>query len=100
MSICIPASVEEVYGSNLPYRGLAAIELESGNEFFLIRDHCLTDLNDRRIIRYFGRDSEIEIPNSATRLDDYSFCHCSSIRKVVFEPNCRLCWLSHWNHPR
>jgi hypothetical protein len=45
--------------------------------------------NDRCLVRYFGRDSEVRIADEIERIDDGCFCF-SEIAVVTFGPRSRL----------
>jgi hypothetical protein len=86
----IPASVEKIYGMSFGDCGLETIEIESGNKCYQISDSFITDLTGTQIIRYFGRASEVEIPDNIEIIGTESFFCCRSIHQILFGANSRL----------
>jgi hypothetical protein len=89
-SICLPASVESICGTSFATSSLTRIEIESGNKFYRILGGFVVGLNASQIIRYFGTESCVEIPDTVEVLDSQSFSHCSSIREVRFGSDSKL----------
>jgi hypothetical protein len=59
-SICLPRNLEFVSGSALR-QTIQRISVDTGNARFAVESDFLTDLIDRRLVRYLGRNDKILI---------------------------------------
>jgi hypothetical protein len=73
--------------------GIRRIEIEAGNPHFEAKDDFLIDLRDLGIVRYFGRDVEVTIPDYARGLVKSSFAMCDRIRIVHFAAESKVSWI-------
>jgi uncharacterized protein YuzB (UPF0349 family) len=83
-SICLPASVEKLCGLSFVECGLHRIEIENGNKFYRVFGNSVMNLDGSRLIRYFGSDSEMSVPDCVEILEWSSFSYCDSIREILF----------------
>jgi hypothetical protein len=83
-SITLPASVSVVNGASFCRCGLSRIEVEPGNKHFAVSDHFLLDITGTRLIRYFGENSAILIPDEIEILTQSCFEECKSVVSVEF----------------
>jgi hypothetical protein len=89
-SICVPASVARLSGASFARCGLRQISIESGSRFYRVSGDFVMDLKGVRIVRYFGCNLVITIPDCVEVLGRDSFLGCGSIRRVAFAPNSNL----------
>jgi hypothetical protein len=89
-SLYIPASVEKISGSGFVTYRRIQIEIESGNPFFRVVGDFVMDSNSQKIVRYFGNDSEIDIPDSVETIGEDSFSNCRSAVHFLFGVNSKL----------
>jgi hypothetical protein len=98
-SIWIPSSADRT-GTYCFHQcqSLSTVTFESGSKLSCIDDHgfdnCsllssisipssgLMNCSGSRIIRYFGRDSEIEIPDTVELIDHHCFSHCGWVCEI------------------
>jgi hypothetical protein len=83
-SICLPASVRSMDGSCFVHSSLKEIVVESGNRFFRVNGPFLLDFAGVRIVRYFGDEIEVTIPNKTETLGYCSFAS-TLISTIRFE---------------
>jgi hypothetical protein len=89
-SIRLPASLEVLDGCSLSDCGLTDIEIESGNKHFARRSRFVVDFEGVRIIRYFGEESAVLIPEEIESVGRYCFWDRRSIISFEFGANCHL----------
>jgi hypothetical protein len=99
------------------------ITIEDGNSNFRVSANFLLNWSGLGIIRYFGHDREVRIPNSIqilckscfsccislstlvfesgstlTRIEEFAFSYCSSLKSICIPSSvqilCRLCFCS------
>jgi hypothetical protein len=80
----VPASVERITALSLPQSQTCRIEIERGNPFFQNKDDFVSDFYHHRLIRYYGKASEVTIPDDIETIDQHCFIFRVSIRSVVF----------------
>ena len=85
-SVHIPASVTSIGIS--PFRGcssLVEIKVDAKNKNFKSVDNILFNKNKSLLICYPSciKDESYEIPDSVTAISDWSFCECTSLKKIV-----------------
>jgi hypothetical protein len=82
--------VEQIYAQSFAHCGLKRIEIESGNKCYRIFNESIVTLTGERIIRYFGSDSEVHIPDVVEIIGILCFGQFRSIRRIFFGPNSQL----------
>jgi hypothetical protein len=89
-AITIPASVERMGGASFPFCVGFGMEIESGNRVFVRRDDFVIDIERHHLLRYFGRASEVTIPEGIEEIDDWCFYGNKHLCSVVFGPTSRV----------
>jgi hypothetical protein len=82
--------VSELDGETFISSHFDTITLESGNFHFRIRDHFLLDLNEICLVRHFGKDEDIGIPDEIETIGHHSFSSSEFLRSVSFGAGSRL----------
>jgi hypothetical protein len=90
ISITIPASTEEIDGSAFVGCPLEAIEVAPGSRNFMIEGNLLLTSNGTQIVRYFGRECEVLVPNTVEVLRKSCFESSNFLEAVVFESGSKL----------
>jgi hypothetical protein len=90
-SICIPAGIDsyKTRGACFLDCGLENIEFESGSDFRR-HDNFVLSSDSRVLVRYFGQESEVRIPDTVRIINAFSFGNCHSVRRVTFGLSSRL----------
>jgi hypothetical protein len=83
--------LELLDGSSLSDCGLTDIEIESGNKHFGRLSRFVVDFEGVRIIRYFGAESVVSIPDEIESVGRHCFWNRRSIISFEFGTNCRIC---------
>jgi hypothetical protein len=89
-SISIPASVEFIDGSAFANCEIESFVVAEENRHFRVVGSFLLDFNHSRLVRYFGSDSEIVIPDFIQILGDSCFCANHILLTVRFESSSTL----------
>jgi hypothetical protein len=89
-SICLPVSVEFLDGGAFMECGLSRIDFEPGNAVFHSVGDFVMDLQNIKIIRYFGTDQVVQIADEIEILGPRSFGHCHLVLEVRFSPTSHL----------
>jgi hypothetical protein len=87
-SICLPRNLEFVSSSALR-RSIKRISVDPRNGRFAIENNCLTDIIDRRLVRYIGQNDKILIQSHIKELGEFCF-RLSEITSVKFETESEL----------
>jgi hypothetical protein len=68
-SICLPVSLRAIHGRAFVGSAITHIEIESGNEFFVVRGHFIVGIQPPiSLVCYFGRASEIAVDDDIEAL--------------------------------
>ena len=78
--ITIPPNVSYIGVSAFSNTGLKKIVNYS--PYFRIKDDCLYDEKQQRLIRYFGSETEFEVPFGVTEITG-AFSGCDSLEKII-----------------
>jgi hypothetical protein len=89
-SICIPSNVESIDGSAFAESGVLEIRVAKGNRHFRVSGEFLTNFDGTSLIRYFGRDSHVQIGSDIERICVGSFSKCKQLRELEFESPSRV----------
>jgi hypothetical protein len=89
-SICLPASVSDLTGASFMWSGLRHISIEPGNRHFRIAGSFLSDFESRLLVRYFGTELNVEIPDQFDAIGELCFGDCQSFSTISFGPNSKL----------
>jgi hypothetical protein len=88
--ITIPKNVNFIHATAFERCGIDRILVADGNEHFCVEDRFLIEIPQRRLVRYFGTDLAIIVPNDFTVLGNSCFCRCPTVMSISFEPQSRL----------
>jgi hypothetical protein len=72
-SVLIPACAEFVHGSGLICEKLDWVDIEVGNRYLVSESYFLRSFDGRGVIRYFGRDPFLLVPDGVGVLCESSF---------------------------
>jgi hypothetical protein len=88
--IVIPRSVRFIDG--FAFVGLNGITIcvQKGNKSFVAEKEMILSFDRTRLIRYFGPDESVVIPQIVGVLDAHCFSHCTSVSAISFESDSRL----------
>jgi hypothetical protein len=89
-SITIPASTEEIDGSAFVDCPLSEIRIAPGSRTFKIEAQLLMTSDGTAIVKYFGHDLEVIVPNQVEILGNSCFEGCSQVERVLFENGSKL----------
>jgi hypothetical protein len=85
-SICLPASLELMDGWSLADTEFKEITVEAGNPYFKVKKPCLVDSTGTRLIRHFGAEREVIIPDEIETLGGSCFTGDLRVYGVTFGP--------------
>jgi hypothetical protein len=66
------------------------IAVGAGSRIFKIEGNLLTTADGTKILRYFGRDGDVLVPETVEILGKSCFESCDHIQGIVFEPGSKL----------
>jgi hypothetical protein len=89
-SITLPASTEEIDGSAFVGCLIRNIQIESGSRNFKIEDNLLLTSESTEVVRYFGRELEVNVPVTVEVLKKSSFEKCNTVEHILFESGSKL----------
>jgi hypothetical protein len=84
----IPSKCETLSGSSLV--GVKSVTISRENPFFFVKRMMVMDKNDKKLIRYFGSESQVFIKREIEVIGEFCFCRCRSVCEVIFEEGSRL----------
>ena len=79
-SIILPQSLEHIGGNPFICGNLEKITCLSS--CFLISDCTLYSHDKKNLIRYYGKETMISVPDGVTTIEDDAFAHCGSLQSV------------------
>jgi hypothetical protein len=89
-SLFIPSFVQTIDGSSFCNSDIREIVVSPANCRFKVRDPFLLNHDGTEVIRYFGRDSCLEIFREVRILCRNAFSGCDTVQTVTFEPDSKL----------
>jgi uncharacterized Fe-S cluster-containing radical SAM superfamily protein len=89
-SLVIPRNVYFIHGSAFAHLNLLLIEIEPGNETFILENDLLIDIVHHVLIRSFSNSSNIAIPSDIEILGQSSFSNCKLLSSISFESDSHL----------
>jgi hypothetical protein len=89
-SITIPAATEEVEGSAFADRPVIEILVAVENRNFRVQRHLILTFDGTEVVRCFGMERAVFVPQDVEILRESSFESCHHIQTVVFEEGSRL----------
>jgi hypothetical protein len=82
--------VSELDGESFIGSHFDTITIESGNHHFRIRNNLILNFDGICLVRHFGKDEDIEIPDEIETIGHRSFAWTKFIRSVSFSGGSRL----------
>jgi hypothetical protein len=95
VSLTLPSDLEFLNGRTFSECDLHSLTIASGNRHFEMRGGFLVKVPQQRLIRYFGRDHDIIIPNDIVSLGEYCLFNCSNLTSISFEAGSHLSEIEH-----
>jgi hypothetical protein len=92
-SVFLPGSLQSFKGLSFFDCGLRQIQFAPENEFFHSVGDFVMDLKKDCLVRYFGSDSQVTIPDQVKILGPGCFNFCSSLVEVTFKSTSTLEWI-------
>jgi hypothetical protein len=89
-SICLPASLAIIDGSNFYDSVISHIAVEDGNRHFRVCGDFLIDFEGITVIRYFGSDSHVRLPRNIEILGTQYFSDHKSLSSLTFGSGSKL----------
>jgi hypothetical protein len=89
-SFTIPASVNEIDGSAFAGCPLEAIDIDPGNQRFIVMGNTLLTSDMTEIVKSFGLEREIFVPREVEILQQCCFRSMGHLTEVKFESGSRL----------
>jgi hypothetical protein len=86
----IVESVTRIHGSFLQGSGVREITVDRDNAKFETMDAFLVSRDRKKIVCYFGNDSDVRIGANVETIGPSSFEKCQFLRSVTFEPASKL----------
>jgi hypothetical protein len=80
--LTLPRELESVDGSAFEDSQLHTVAVGAGNAHFEMRDGFLVGVRDRRLVRYFGRESDVVVPREIAVLGPSCFSRCPNIASI------------------
>jgi hypothetical protein len=90
MSICLPASLENIDGSAFAESAIRQITIEDGNRHLRLSGTFLLDFEGISLIRYLGCDSNVSLSREIENMTRGSFYCCRSLCSLTFESGSKL----------
>jgi hypothetical protein len=95
MSLTLPQNVEFVDGRAFNECRLQSLKIAEGNRHFEMRGCFLVGVPDQRLIRYFGLDADIIIPNDILILGKYCLSGFFDLTSLSFADQSKLREIEH-----
>jgi hypothetical protein len=89
-SICIPSNVESIDGSAFSESRILEIRVAEGSRHLRVCGEFLMTFDGTSLIRYFGRDSEVQIGCDIETICVGSFLKCKQLEQLEFESPSRV----------
>jgi hypothetical protein len=89
-AIDLPASLTNVHGSAFAKSKLSHISVDAGNRCLRVIGDFLIDIDQSRLIRYFGSSSAIILSQSVEAIGSYCFANCGTLMSISFESGWKL----------
>ena len=83
-TIIIPASLESIGDAEIFPTTISNIEVAEGNNYFTVENECLYNKDKTNLIMCFTKDSTVELADTLTTVNDYSFRQAYNIEQVDF----------------
>ncbi len=83
-TIIIPTSLERIGTAEIFPSTISNVEVAEGNNYFTVENECLYNKNKTNLIMCFTKDSTVELADTLTTVNDYSFRQASNIEQVDF----------------
>jgi hypothetical protein len=94
-SLTLPRNVEFVDGRAFDECHLQSLKIAERNRHFEMRGGFLIGIPDQRLVRYFGPDNDIIIPNDILILGKYCLATCSNVTSISFADGSKLNTIEH-----
>jgi hypothetical protein len=95
VSLTLPQSLEFVDGRAFDGCHVQSVKIAAGNRHLEMRDGFLVGIIDQRLIRYFGPNHDVKVPNDILILGKYCFFNCSNLTSISFGAGCNLKSIEH-----
>jgi hypothetical protein len=89
-SITIPASAQKIDGSAFVYCPMIEIRVAPGSQSFTIRQNLLLTSSGTEIVRYFGTEREVVIPENVEILGKSCFEGSNTLESLILEKYAKL----------
>jgi hypothetical protein len=89
-SICVPASLSFTDGSPFVCSSIEEIQVDQDNPYCSVSGGFLTSLKEMRLIGHFGVVEHVVIPEHYEVIGSYSFFHRDSLLTITFESGTKL----------
>lgn len=83
-TIIIPTSLERIGTAEIFPSTISNVEVAEGNNYFTVENECLYNKDKTNLIMCFTKDSTVELADTLTTVNDYSFKQASNIEQVDF----------------
>ena len=83
-TIIIPISLESIGDAEIFPSTISNVEVAEGNNYFTVENECLYNKNKTNLIMCFTKDSTVELADTLTTVNDYSFKQATNIEQVNF----------------
>jgi hypothetical protein len=89
-SLCIPASVTDIWERPFLRAGITSLAIEEGSAAFSVRDGFLLDFEGRSLLWVIGSPESILIPSAIEELAEYCCLAKERLKTVEFQPGSNL----------
>jgi hypothetical protein len=95
VSLTLPAGVEFIDGSAFEGTSIINLEIAPGNRHFVMQDRFLVGVPEQRLIRYFGVEEDVIVPDSIAILGRSCFSRCSHLTSISLSNRSELKEIDH-----
>jgi hypothetical protein len=95
-SLCLPASVRHLTGASFWRCTVGQVTIDPGNRHFRITGSFISDFDNRLLVRYFGTERVIHIPDAIEAIDQCCFADCAWASTIAFGAMSKLRWIGNF----
>ena len=86
-TLIIPKSLEKITNAQIFPTSLSNVEVAEGNDSFIVENKCLYNADKTELIMCFTKESEVNIADETTKINDYAFIQAPNIENVNLDGN-------------
>ena len=86
-TLIIPKSLEKITNAQIFPTSLSNVEVAEGNDSFIVENKCLYNADKTELIMCFTKESEVNIADETTKINNCAFMQAPNIENVNLDGN-------------